>query len=124
MNNSLSENQLQIPQDMIAEIRDIMNSARHNVATQVNSELLSAYWNVGRVIVEHEQNSNERAGYGQKTMRELSKRLTKEFGKGFSVSNLQFMRRFYQSYQIQQTLSVKLSWSHYCELLSIYKPLQ
>ena len=55
-------------------------------------------------------------------MKELSKELTKEFGKGFSVSNLQFMRRFYQSYQIQQTVSVKLSWSHYCELLTISDP--
>ncbi len=45
--------------------------------------------------------------------------MTNEFGKGFSVSNIQFMRRFYQTYQIQQTVSVKLSWSHYCELLSI-----
>ena len=44
---------------------------------------------------------------------------TKEFGKGFSVSNIQFMRRFYQNYEIQQTVSVKLSWSHYCELLSL-----
>ena len=55
-------------------------------------------------------------------MKELSKELTKEFGKGFSVSNLQFMRRFYQSYQIQQTVSAKLSWSHYCELLTISDP--
>ena len=52
-------------------------------------------------------------------MKELSKALIEEFGKGFSVSNIQFMRRFYQSYQIQQTVSVKLSWSHFCELLSI-----
>ncbi len=56
---------------------------------------------------------------GKQTLKELSKVLTEEFGKGFSVSNLQFMRRFYQTYQIQQTLSVKLSWSHYCELLLI-----
>jgi predicted nuclease of restriction endonuclease-like (RecB) superfamily len=55
-------------------------------------------------------------------LKELSRELTKEFGKGFSVSNIQFMRRFYQSYQIQQTVSVKLSWSHYCELLTISDP--
>ena len=55
-------------------------------------------------------------------MKALSRTLTSEFGKGFSVSNLQFMRRFYQAYQIQQALSVKLSWSHYCELLSISDP--
>ena len=73
----------------------------------------------GRVIVEHEQDNNDRAKYGENTLKQLSKALTKEFGRGFSVSNLQFMRRFYQVYQIQQTLSVKLSWSHYCELLII-----
>ena len=112
-------NDIQIPQNMINEIRDIMNSARQNIAAQVNNELVAAYWNTGRVIVEHEQDSNERADYGQKTLKLLSKTLTKEFGKGFSVSNLQFMRRCYQTYKIQQTVSVKLSWSHYCELLSI-----
>lgn len=85
----------------------------------MNTELLSTYWNVGRIIVEHEQNSQERAAYGKQTLKALSKELTKEFGKGFSVSNIQFMRRFYQTYQIQQTVSVKLSWSHYCELLTI-----
>ena len=67
----------------INEIRDIMNSARHSVATHVNKELITAYWNIGRVIVEHEQDNNERAEYGQKTLKELSKILTKEFGKGF-----------------------------------------
>ena len=69
--------------------------------------------------MEHEQESKERAVYGKQTLKQLSKDLTKEFGKGFSISNLQFMRRFYQAYQIQQTVSVKLSWSHYCELLTI-----
>ena len=84
--------------------------------------LLFTYRNVGKIIVEHEQENKDRADYGKQTLKELSKELTKEFGKGFSVSNLQFMRRFYQSYQIQQTVSVKLSWSHYCELLSISDP--
>lgn len=105
--------------DMISEIKEILQSARLNVARQVNTELLTAYWNIGRIIVEHEQNNNSRAEYGRQALRELSKTLTQEFGKGFSVSNIQFMRRFYQTYQIQQTVSVKLTWSHYCELLSI-----
>ena len=100
---------------MIQEIKELLSDAHQRVAVQVNTELLSTYWNVGRIIVEHEQNSQERAAYGKQTL----KALTKEFGKGFSVSNLQFMRRFYQTYQIQQTVSVKLSWSHYCELLTI-----
>lgn len=104
---------------MIKEIKELLSVARQRAAVQVNTELLSTYWNVGRIIVEHEQNSQERAAYGKQTLKELSKELTKEYGKGFSVSNIQFMRRFYQTYQIQQTVSVKLSWSHYCELLTI-----
>lgn len=100
------------------KIKQVLADARGRAAAQVNTELLTAYWNIGRIIVEHEQESKERAAYGKQTLRQLSKELTKEFGKGFSVSNIQFMRRFYQNYQIQQTVSVKLSWSHYCELLS------
>lgn len=107
---------------MIEEIKEILLSARQRVAVQVNTELLSTYWNVGRIIVEHEQASQDRAAYGKQVLKELSKELTREFGRGFSVSNIQFMRRFYQSYQIQQAVSVKLSWSHYCELLTITDP--
>lgn len=104
---------------MLDEIKKVLTDARGRTFVQINMELLTAYWNIGRIIVEHEQESQERAAYGTQTLRQLSKELTKEFGKGFSVSNIQFMRRFYQNYQIQQTVSVKLSWSHYCELLSI-----
>lgn len=104
---------------IVLEIKNILNTARINVARQVNNELLIAYWNIGRIICEYELNDPDRADYGKNTMKILSKELTKEFGKGFSVSNLQFMRRFYQTYKIQQTASVKLSWSHYCELLAI-----
>lgn len=112
-------NELTYTDSMINEIRELILGARKHVAVQVNTELLSTYWNVGRIIVEHEQESRERADYGKHTLKQLSKKLTEEFGKGFSVSNIQFMRRFYQTYQIQQTVSVKLSWSHYCELLTI-----
>lgn len=84
--------------------------------------MLFTYRNVGKIIVEHEQGNKDRTDYGKQTLKELSKELTTEFGKGFSVSNLQFMRRFYQNYQIQQTVSVKLSWSHYCKLLIISDP--
>jgi len=104
---------------VVKEIKSILDTARKNVAKQVNNELLCTYWNIGRIICEFEQSDFLRASYGKQTLKVLSKELTKEFGKGFSVSNIQFMRRFYQNYQIQQTVSVKLSWSHYCELLSI-----
>ena len=104
---------------VVHEIGDLLAAARGNVARQVNNELLSTYWTIGRIIAEYEQTVPERADYGKQTLKELSKALTAEFGKGFSVSNIQFMRRFYQTYQIQQTASVKLTWSHYCELLTI-----
>ena len=80
---------------------------------------MSTYWNIGRIIVAHEQDNRERADYGKQTLKQLSKELTKEFGKGFSRSNLQNMRAFYLVYPICQTVSGKLSWSHYCELLTI-----
>ena len=104
---------------LIMEIKEVLKTARQNAARQINSELLTAYWNIGRIIVEHEQNSKTRADYGTQTLKELSKALTAEFGKGFSRSNLQNMRAFYLTYQKCQTVSGKLSWSHYCELLSI-----
>ena len=115
----MRNHQLSSDNPMILEIRGLLEKSRKNIAQQVNTELLTTYWNIGRIIVEYEQQSQLRAEYGKQTLKELSKELTREFGKGFSVSNIQFMRRFYQSYPIQQTASVKLSWSHYCELLTI-----
>ena len=104
---------------IVQEIRSVLDNARSNVARQVNSELLNTYWNIGRIICEYEQSEPGRADYGKQTLKELSKVLTQEFGKGFSRSNLQNMRAFYLTYEKCQTLSGKLSWSHYCELLSI-----
>ena len=69
---------------MMNEIRELLLNARQRVAVQVNTELLSTYWNVGKIIVEHEQENKDRADYGKQTLKELSKKLTDEFGKGFS----------------------------------------
>ena len=102
--------------DVYANIKTLMENARTDVAKQVNNILVKTYWEIGRIIVEDEQGHSDRAEYGKTLLKDLSKMLTKEFGRGFSVSNLQFMRRFYQEYEIQQTLSVKLSWSHYLDL--------
>lgn len=77
---------------VVQEVKTVLTTARQNVATQVNSELLNTYWNIGRIICEHEQSDPERGDYGKQTIKELSKALTKEFGKGFSRSNLQNMR--------------------------------
>lgn len=113
------KNQLTSNSSMILEIRELLKNARKNVAQQVNTQLLTTYWNIGRIIVEYEQQNQIRADYGKQTLKELSKELTQEFGKGFSRSNLQNMRAFYLAYEKCQTVSGKLSWSHYCELLSI-----
>ena len=89
------------------------------MAQQVNAQLLTIYWNIGRIIVEYERQNQIHAEYGKQILKELSRELTREFGKGFSRSNLQNMRAFYLAYEKCQTVSGKLSWSHYCELLSI-----
>ena len=81
--------------------------------------MITSYWKIGEIIVRYEQNDSIRAEYGEQTLKHLSKELTKEFGRGFSRSNLQNMRAFYLNYEICHTLSGKLNWSHYCELLSI-----
>ena len=104
---------------LVSEIKGILDTSRQNVAKAVNNELLVAYWKIGEIIVRYEQNDKVRAAYGDKTLKQLSKTLTEEFGKGFSRSNLQNMRLFYLKYPKCQTVSGKLSWSHYCELLSI-----
>lgn len=104
---------------LVSEIKGILDTSRQNVAKAVNNELLIAYWKIGEIIVRYEQNDKVRAAYGDKTLKQLSKTLTEEFGKGFSRSNLQNMRLFYLNYPKCQTVSGKLSWSHYCELLSI-----
>ena len=104
---------------MIEEIKNIIISSRNKIAYEVNNTMISAYWNVGRIIVENEQNGNIKAEYGKQIIRELSKELRNVLGTGFSVSNLFNMRKFYITYPKFQTVSGKLSWSHYCELLSI-----
>lgn len=118
----MDENSLYAKNEMnlvIQEIKAVLDNARNNVAHQVNSELLNTYWNIGRIICEYEQSELGRADYGKQTLKELSRELTREFGRGFSRSNLQNMRLFYLTYEKCQTLSGKLSWSYYCELLSI-----
>lgn len=72
-----------------------MTNSRNKVITEVNKELLDTYWRIGEIIVRYEQNDQIRAAYGERALKQLSKQLTHELGKGFSVSNLQYMRRFY-----------------------------
>jgi predicted nuclease of restriction endonuclease-like (RecB) superfamily len=105
--------------ELVEQIKFIILTSRAKVRTVVNDELLLAYWNIGKQIIEKEQEGNLRAQYGTQLLIKLSKQLTRELGKGFSRSNLQNMRNFYIAYQKCQTVSGKLSWSHYCELISM-----
>lgn len=100
------------------EIKDLINSSRNRVYSAVNTEMLNLYWNIGKIIMEIQQ-GDERANYGDAVLEKLSEKLTVEFGKGFSARNLRTMRRFYLVYPIWKTVSSKLSWSHYLELIKI-----
>jgi len=93
-------------------IKEILTSAREKAYKAVNFAMVEAYWNVGKLIVEA-QDGNERAEYGDYLLKNLSKELTKEFGKGFTVTNLSYMRQFYLAFSIRHTLCDELSWSHY-----------
>jgi hypothetical protein len=93
--------------------------AKSKAINAVNVELIKAYWNIGKYIIDFEQSGNLKAEYGDKLLIGLSKDLSLKYGKGFSRSNLQYMRLFYTKYPICQKASGKLSWSHYVELVSI-----
>ena len=117
--NQLAVNDKSDIEPVVAEIRELIAASRQKVVRQVNDELLITYWKIGEIIVKYEQNEQIRAAYGEKTLLQLSKSLTRELGKGFSRSNLQNMRSFYLKYPICQSVTGKLTWTHYCELLSI-----
>lgn len=121
-----------------SQIVDLLQSARSNVVRTINQTMVLTYFEIGRMIVEEEQNGKDRAVYGKNLLQELSKVLTKEFGRGFSETNLKQMRQFYLTYSISstvlrisekgqtlsdelQTVSAKfnLSWSHYLKLMRI-----
>lgn len=80
------------------------------------------YWQIGRLIIEHEQQGESRAAYGKQQLEQLSAKLTAEFGKGFDVTNLRNMRRFYELFPIRDALRLELSWTHYRVLLRVENP--
>ena len=122
MSNATSNAPQTLPPEFLADIRVLLNHARRNVAHAVNSAMVQTYWHIGRIIVEHEQNGNTRAEYGKQQLATLSENLGKEFGKGFDITNLRNMRRFYQAFPIQETLSLELGWSHYCKIIRLEDP--
>ena len=100
-------------------IRRVLLEAQSSVSRAVNTAMVHAYFEIGRLIVEDEQHGKARAEYGEETLKMLSERLAAEFGRGFSRQNLQNMKQFYMSFQNCQTLSSKLSWSHYTLLMRL-----
>jgi len=105
--------------ELVQNICTIINQARSQVRQTVNAAMVLAYWQIGRLIIEDEQVKQERAGYGQQLLKRISEQLTQEYGKGFDVTNLRNMRRFYLVFQKRETLSLELSWSHYNRLARI-----
>lgn len=104
-------------QQLVSGIGQLLATGRKNAAQQINTVLVYTYWEIGRYIVEYEQKGNEKAEYGSQLFDKLSKDLTKSYGKGFSRSNLLYMRKLYNSFPKRETLSHKLTWSHYFEIL-------
>lgn len=105
--------------ELINAIGSVIHEGRQKAYQTVNTTLVTTYWNIGRHIIEFEQNGSEKADYGSRLLKRLSKDLKAAYGKGFSVSNVYLMRQLFLKYEKFQTLSGKLSWSHYTELLSI-----
>jgi predicted nuclease of restriction endonuclease-like (RecB) superfamily len=99
----------------------LIENARKSVIQNINQTMVKTYFEIGRLIVEDEQDGKSRAKYGDEVLSELSTRLSKEFGKGFSLTNLKQMRQMYLIYSISQTVSdhFKLSWSHYLKLMRV-----
>lgn len=109
--------------ELINNISETYNSAKINALKAINEALVKANWEIGRYIIEFEQNGNDKAQYGSLLISNISKDLKLKFGKGFSKSNIYLCRQFYLKFPIFQTVSGKLSWSHYAELLSISNDL-
>lgn len=109
---------------LINEIGSLLQKGREQATQSVNTILVQTYWLVGKHIVEFEQGGKEKAEYGSFLFEQLSKDLTKLYGKGFSRSNLLYMRKLYLTFPKSETLSNVLSWSHYFEILRLDNDLE
>ena len=110
--------------DLLEQVGETLEKGRGRLVSAVNAVMVQTYWEIGQHIVEYEQKGNEKAEYGSNMLKQLSRDLTDRYGKGFSWSNTYRMRQLYLTYPTFATLSQKLSWSHYVELLKIDDPLE
>jgi len=117
----MSENNL-TDQNLYKEIAHIINATRNSIRSSVNSAMVVAYWNIGKLIVEDELEGATRAAYGKQVLKTLSIQLSNDFGKGFDITNLRKMKQFYTLFQKQDSLSLELSWTHYRHLLRVEDP--
>lgn len=106
-------------QDIYSEIKDALLLSRKQAYNAVNTAMVQAYWHIGRIIVEHEQNGSLRAEYGKAILLNISERLQQEFGNGFSVRSLQQMKKFYVLFPNTNALRSQLTWTHYRALLRV-----
>jgi predicted nuclease of restriction endonuclease-like (RecB) superfamily len=105
---------------LFTEVKQIIEQARNTVYRTANFEMVQAHWNIGKRIVEEEQKGEERATYGKQLVKQLSKKLQAKYGKGYSTSNLWYMRQFYSNFKKIHAVSGELSWTHYRMLLKVY----
>ena len=107
---------------LVEAIAGQIEQARNQVRQSVNSAMVQSYWQIGRLIVEQEQQGESRAAYGKQQLQQLSKQLTERLGKGFDVGNLRNMRQFYITFPIHDAVRSELSWTHYRALMRIDTP--
>ncbi|MBE0462301.1 MAG: PDDEXK nuclease domain-containing protein [Halomonadaceae bacterium] len=105
--------------DLVSAITQQIEQARGQVRQAVNTAMVQSYWEIGRLIIEHEQQGSSRAEYGKQQLQQLSKQLTERLGKGFDVTNLRNMRQFYLGFPIRDAVRLELSWTHYRTLVRV-----
>ena len=115
----MADENITLYHDIYSEIKETLLLSRNQAYSAVNSAMVQAYWNIGRIIVEHEQNGRFRAEYGKGVLQRLSDQLTDDFGKGFDVRNLRNMRLFYICYPKWNAVRSELTWTHYRTLLRV-----
>ena len=108
-----------LPADLLDALRLLIQQGRQQALRAVDMVQVQTCWEVGRHILEFEQKGQARAAYGKKLLPRLAEALTRDFGKGFDVTNLRFMRSFYQTFPIRDALRHELSWTHYRLLLRV-----
>jgi len=105
--------------NLYSSIASLIEQGKSSVRTAVNSAMVLTYWNIGKLIVEDEQQGEARAEYGKAVVKELASSLSEEFGKGFDYRNLQYMKKFYTLFPIVNAVSSQLNWTHYRHLLKV-----